>query len=353
MKQDLVEMIEQDCDLVTSGVADSLSALKGECILITGGTGFVGTWLSELIAFLNDAYNFNTKLILLSARAYNFSAKVPHLAMRKDIEIVERDIRSILDISSDVSWIIHAAANPDNRLHASDPLKTMDVIIKGTDSILMAATRLPNIQKFLNISSGLVYGLQPLELETIPESFRGTLDFTSIGCAYAEAKRMGETLCAVYRNQHRLPIVTARPFAFIGPYQLLDRPWAINNFIRDSLLGEPIRILGDGETVRSYMYPSDMAFWLLSILVRGTVGLSYNVGSPSGVTLRQLAEKIANHFPLRPKIVSRGSEETNSNHSKFVPDITLAQKTLGLKLNVDIETAIKRSIVWNRYLLDR
>ena len=352
MRQDLIEIIKEDCEQVTTGVSTALSALKGECILITGGTGFIGTWLTELVAFLNDTHNFNTKLILLSGRAYNFSAKAPHLAMRKDVVIIERDIRSLLDISSDVSWIIHAAANPDNRLHASDPLKTMDVIVKGTESVLMAATRLPNLQKFLNISSGLVYGSQPLELETIPENFRGTLDFTSINCAYAEAKRMGETLCAVYRNQHRLPIVNARPFAFIGPYQLLDRPWAINNFIRDGLLGGPIRILGDGETVRSYMYPSDMAFWLLSILVQGTVGLSYNVGSPYGVTLRQLAEKIADHFPLRPKIISRVAEDGNSNHSKFVPDITLAQKTLDLGLKVDIETAIKRTIAWNRYLLE-
>jgi nucleoside-diphosphate-sugar epimerase len=351
MKQDLIDMIEEDCERVTTGVSDSLSTLKGQCILITGGTGFVGTWLAELVAFLNDTHNFNTKLILLSGRAYNFSAKAPHLAMRKDVSVVERDIRSLLDIPSDISWIIHAAANPDRRLHASDPLRTMDVITKGTDSILMAATRLPNLKKFINISSGLVYGSQPIEMETIPENFCGILDFTSISSAYAQAKRMGETLCAVYRNQHRLPIVNVRPFAFIGPYQLLDRPWAINNFIRDSLLGEQIRILGDGETVRSYMYPSDMAYWLLIILVNGRVGLSYNVGSPSGVTLRQLAEKIANHVPFKPKIISRSIEEYGLNHSKFVPDITLAQTTLNLSLKFDLDTAIKRTIGWNKYLL--
>lgn len=70
------------------------------------------------------------------------------------------------------------------------------------------------------------------------------------------------------------------------------------------------------------------------------------------MTRRQFAEKIANHFPLRPKIISRVAEEGNSNHSKFVPDISLAQKTLGLSLRVDIETAIKRTIAWNRYLLE-
>lgn len=70
------------------------------------------------------------------------------------------------------------------------------------------------------------------------------------------------------------------------------------------------------------------------------------------MTRRQFAEKIAGHFWLRPKIRECHAEDANSNHSKFVPDITLAKKTLGLSLSVDIETAIKRTIAWNRYLLD-
>jgi len=349
MRQNLIDIIQEDCGRVTKDVS-ALSALKGERILITGGTGFIGTWLTELVSFLNDNYDFQIKLILLSGRAYNFSAKAPHLAMRKDVTIIERDVRSILDIPNDVSWIIHAAANPDNRAHASDPLKVIDVIVKGTESVLMASTRLPNLQKILNISSGLVYGSQPLELESIPENFCGILDFTSISSVYAEAKRMSETLCTVYRNQHRIPIVNARPFAFIGPYQLLDRPWAINNFIRDSLLGGPIRILGDGETVRSYMYPSDMAFWILTILVQGKSGLNYNVGSSHSITLKQLAEKVTEHLPSKPKIVSHVSENGNLTHSKFVPNVNLVQQTLNLNITVDIDTSIKRTILWNHEL---
>jgi dTDP-glucose 4,6-dehydratase len=229
----------------------------------------------------------------------------------------------------------------------------MDVIIKGTESVLMAATRLPKLKKILNVSSGLVYGSQPLELETIPENFCGTLNFTSIGSAYAEAKRMAETLCAVYRNQHRLPIANSRPFSFIGPYQLLDRPWAINNFIRDSLLGGEIRILGDGETIRSYMYPSDMAFWLLTILAQGKVGSSYNVGSPNGITLKSLASRISNNFATPPKIAIRSSEISKLKRSKFVPNVSLISQELKVNLTVDIEESIKRTVVWNRILLDQ
>ena len=341
-------IIQKDCEEVTANSAPLLSKLKGECILITGGTGFMGTWLVEMATFLNDNYNFDIRLILLSERAQNFSAKAPHLAMRDDVELIEYDIRNVMEIPNEVSYVIHAAANPDNRIHASDPFKTMYVISKGTDAILNAAIRLPNLKKLLNISSGLIYGPQPLELDTISENFRGGSDCSSVASAYAEAKRFAETLCSVYRSQYKMPIVTARPFAFIGPYQLLDKPWAVNNFIRDGLMGGPIRILGDGKAVRSYMYPSDMAFWLLHILVDGTSGLAYNVGSPHGVTLQQLAEKIASNFPVQPKIISRVAGDGILHRSKLVPDVTLAQKNLGLNLKVDINEAIKRTLLWHR-----
>jgi dTDP-glucose 4,6-dehydratase len=162
-----------------------------------------------------------------------------------------------------------------------------------------------------------------------------------------KAKRLAETLCVAYRNQHRLPIVNARPFAFVGPYQLLDRPWAINNFIRDALQGGPIRIQGDGETVRSYMYGSDMAWWLLRILVRGAVGASYNVGSSRGVTLAQLAEMVAGGLPKRPRVLLGVSPVQRLHRSRLVPDVGLAQDTLGLKQTVDLETALRRTIWWH------
>jgi dTDP-glucose 4,6-dehydratase len=348
MSSRLQQIIEEDCELVTRDSIAALESLRDETVLITGGTGFVGTWLASLIAYLNDKHRFRTKVILLSSRAQNFSAKAPTIALRSDVLLVEKDIRSLLEMPETVSWVIHGAGSPDNRLHASDPETIVDVIVTGTKSSLAAAARLPNLKKFLNISSGLIYGPQPWEMETMPESFRGSLDCGSISSAYAEAKRLSETLCAIYRSQQKLPVVNVRPFAFIGPYQLLDRPWAINNFIRDSLLGGPIRILGDGETVRSYMYPSDMAFWLLAILVKGAIGASYNIGSPHGISLNRVAEKIASELPQRPRITSRMASDRGVPPSKFVPDVSLAQSTLGLGLKVDLDTAIKRTLLWNQ-----
>jgi dTDP-glucose 4,6-dehydratase len=328
-----------------------LSDLKDSTILVTGGTGFMGTWIAETIAYLNDYYDFNAKLVLLSSSAKNFKIRYPALAARQGIALIERDIRNLNDIQDDINWIIHAAASPDNRNHLSDPKRTIEVIVNGTNSALEFASRLPDLRRFLNISSGHVYGTQPWDMEKIPESYFGSLDCSSLTSVYPESKRLAETLCTVFKNQQRIPIANARPFAFIGPYQSLDSPWAINNFIRDGIHGGPIRILGDGLTVRSYMYPSDMALWLLTILVKGSNGVSYNVGSPNGITLQNLAEKIANRFATPPKIIARTSKDKNLHSTRFVPDISLAQNKLGLKIKVDLDTAITRTLQWNRDFL--
>ena len=341
------DIIREDCQEVTQGSVTLLKPLKEKNILITGGTGFMGTWISEMVAFMNDNHDFNIKLIILSTRAKDYHLKAPHIASRDDVTLIEKDIRSLIDIPMEVNWIIHAAANPDNRIHASNPLQTIDVIVNGTKTLLEYAAREPELEKILNISSGQVYGIQPWDVDNNPENYFGSLDPSSLASTYSEAKRLAETLCTAYRNQHRLPIVNVRPFAFIGPHQLLDRPWAINNFIRDSLRGGPIKILGDGGTVRSYMYPSDMAWWILNMLVHGQVGENYNLGSPYGVTLLQLADIIANKSAKKPKIVTNVSSG-HFTRTKFVPDISLAQKKLGLKLKVDLEKAVTRTFIWNQ-----
>lgn len=348
MKTKMHDRIEKDCAEAANSSAITLSALKRQTVFITGGTGFVGIWITELVAFLNDNHGFNTNLILLARNAYNFTEKAPHLALRKDIVLVEKDVRDSIEIPEEVTFIIHGAASPDNRQHVLEPLKVMDVIVKGTDSILFSATRLPQLKKILNISSGLIYGRQPLELDSLPETFIGGPDCNSSASVYSEAKRYAETICSAYRSLYKLPIVIARPFAFIGPYQSLDKPWAINNFIRDALMNYPIRIIGNGKPVRSYMYPSDMAVWLLRLLTDGKPGLAYNVGSPYGISLKELAEKIKELSHAKSEIIIK---HMNEDTSKFIPDVRLA-KELGLDITVKTDETIKRSINWFKYAFE-
>jgi nucleoside-diphosphate-sugar epimerase len=349
MKNERCRIVEEDCERAVAGRADHLAGLRGETVLITGGTGFFGIWMAELIGHLNDRHGFGTRLVLLSRQESYPGARAPLLFRRKDLTLIPRDVRTVSDLPAEVTLLIHAAASPDTRRHASDPLGTIHVIVNGTDAVLSAATRLPDLKRVLTVSSALIYGSQPWDVEGMAEDFAGgRLDCGSALSSYAEAKRLAETLAASYRNEHRLPIVNVRPFAFMGPYQLLERPWAINNFIRDSLQGGPIRILGDGETVRSYMYASDMAFWVLRMLTAGAVGQSYNLGSPAGIRLGDLAQKIALCFPSAIPVECRGLVSAAARRSKMVPDVRLAQETLGLSLRVDLDTALRRTILWNQ-----
>jgi dTDP-glucose 4,6-dehydratase len=340
------EITKEDCRRVIASSA-SVAELQGKVILITGGTGFLGTWLTEVAATLNDEHKFGLRIILLSTSARSFAARVPHLGNRDDVTLIQTDTANVTDLPSDVTHIIHAAASPDSSQHASFPLRLIRTVVTGTQMVLDAATRLSSLSKVLNVSSGQVYGPIAPDAEPVDEhNFRG-FDSASVGNTYAEAKRMGEQLAATYRSQDRLPVVNTRPFAFLGPYQRLDRPWAINNFIYDALHGGPIRIHGDGQTVRSYMYGADAAWWLLTMLARGEVGVSYNLGSNHAVNLSEVAHMVAAMQPNRPDVVT-GLLGEGVPRSSFVPAIGLAQNQLGLQIATSLEEALRRTLKWNR-----
>ena len=340
------DLITQDYQEVTSYGIERFTPLKNDVVVMTGGTGFVGTWVAGLIAYLNDHHAFNIETILIARNIEHFKATRPHLANRRDIKLISSDIRHFSDLPSETNWLIHAAASPDNRMHATHPMETMSVIANGTYSVLRAAERCSNFKMLLNMSSGLIYGSQPLDQSSIDETFTGAPKCGTVSSAYAEAKRFAETLCQSSRSQARIPVVTARPFAFIGPYQSLERPWAINNFINDAISGKPIRILGDGDTIRSYMYASDMAYWTLAILAEGQSGEIYNLGSPEEVSLNALANKISGKFQTPPDIHLRVA--TNQPKcSRFIPDISHAAHKLKLTATVSLDKAIENTIKWH------
>lgn len=348
-----MDLVREDCAEVLQSQAQLLSPLRGDTLVVTGGTGFMGTWIAEMVACLNDQHGFGTRLHLIARSTDHFRATRPHLSNRRDITLVKSDVRHTIEFPKETNWLIHAAASPDTSFHATSPLETLSVIGEGTSSVLRAVDRCAGLKMLLNVSSSLVYGPQPLELERIPESFPGAPPCGSSSAAYSEAKRFAETFCAAARSQARIPTLTARPFAFLGPYQPMDRPWAINSFIREALEGEPIQVLGDGQTVRSYLYAADMALWLLRMLSAGTAGQILNLGSPEGVSLRDLAAMVASHFNPSPEIQLRTAPGRSQPTTRMVPDVSVAQKSLGLSLRVSLATAIERTITWNRLMRGR
>ncbi len=349
MKQETINSLKADCEISLSDYLESLEGLKDQSILITGGTGFVGKWIAEAVSLLNNEYNFNIKLYLLARNVQEYKEEVPHLAKQSFINLIEQDVRNVGIIPEDVKWVIHAAGSPDNRKHSINPLKTMDTFYKGTNAILDACLRLPSINKFIHLSSNNVYG-QPIHPQTqIKENQLGVLDCNTVKAAYSESKRMAETVCAIYRNQQKLPIVIIRPFSLIGPYQGLEKPWAINNFIRDSILGGPIRILGNEDTIRSYLYGSDMAFWLLKALANGKRGATYNLGGDQPISLKDLSGKVTSNFSNKIEVLVKYSKQYPAHPSVSVPDTTAIKQDLDVKQTIDFDLALKKTINWYKH----
>jgi len=155
-----------------------------------------------------------------------------------------------------------------------------------------------------------------------------------------------ENLAAIYRSQFRMPVSTIRPFTFAGPYQALDRPWALNNFLRDILTGSDVRIHGDGSARRSYLYGSDAAWWTLAALVNGVDGATYNIGSPTPVTHLELVELICQQVPTKPRVVLNTMPSRQAMQDDLFPDTSLTQKSLGVAQTCSLEQTVHKAWRW-------
>ncbi len=346
MKLECQQRTRQDCLQVLNGREKELGALRNSELVVIGGTGFVGTWIAEMIGALNDEYHFGIKLSLMSRSTDQFSTRLPHLASRTDIQLIKSDVRQLGQFPMAADWVIHAAANPDVRTHATNPLDTASVIVDGTMSVVRTAERLGRLRKLLYLSSGLVSGAQPESSHGLPENAQGA-PAPDASFMYPNAKRFAETICSAARAQSRIPVLVARPFSFIGPYQSLDTPWAQTTFLADALRGNSIRVLGDGQVIRSYLYGSDAAYWFLKIIVSGESGDVVNVGSPKGITLQDLAKTVAKNFETSPEILFNTSPRSAGRAAQLLPDTTHAKNQYGLDVFTPLEDAIRLTAQWH------
>ena len=345
MTPDRFTEIRQDCLLASAAQPEVRSKLGLKHLAVTGGTGFLGTWIAETIAALNDEYRLGITLDLYARNVNDWALKYPHLSKRKDIKLNSQDVRSPFEFARNTNFVVHAAGIPNNRVHSSDPLRVYQTTVSGINNALDAASQLDNLTRFVNVSSCLVSG-PPNRPGSLTEADYFPMPCGQLHTVYAEAKRAAENLAAVYRSQYRMPISTVRPFTFAGPYQELDRPWALNNFLRDVLTGCDIRIHGDGSAQRSYLYGSDAAWWALAALINGTDGATYNLGSPKAVTHLELVKLIGQRISAKPRVVLNTLSSKPGQQDDLYPDIRAIQKSLGVFETCSLEQTIDKTWRW-------
>ncbi len=319
------------------------SALRGQRIFITGGTGFVGCWLLEALIWANQQLELGLSITILSRSPEAFSAKAPHLAHHKIISLMQGDVNDLKNINEQFDIVIHAAT--DVVKIDSNPVVILDNIINGTNETLALAQRC-KAQRYLFTSSGAVYGRQPSAISHVAETYLGAPNTADVNSAYGQGKRISEWLTCCHAKQYGLDVKIARCFALIGPYLPLDAQFAVGNFIRDGLANKTISVNGDGTACRSYLYAADMTIWLLTILINGQSEQYYNLGSEHSISIKDLAETVSSimYGDRRVSIASQPME--NAPVQQYVPDITKAKAELNLFTYTDLQAAIRKTISW-------
>ena len=292
---------------------------------MTGGTGFFG---KSILDMLRRGFAPGYEFTILSRDPAAFRAAHPEFAGLKRISFVSGDVRDFAFPAGHFDAVIHAGTPA----RAMPPGVERDIILRGTERVL-AFARHCGAEKFLFTSSGAVYGVQPPEVVHIPEDLP-CRPVTEYGIAKLEAEEM----C----RASGLYTVLPRCFAFTGPHLDRNIHFAIGNFIRDALAGDPIVIQGDGTPFRSYLYADDLATWLFALLEKGANGVPYNVGSDEAVSIAELARTVKEVLHSASPIEIRGVPDPGRPASRYVPDIRAAQ-VLGLRVTVGLAEAIRLS----------
>lgn len=339
-------LASRDLDFICERTAPLWESFRNERIFITGGTGFFGCWLLESFAAANRRFDLNAKIMVLTRSPCAFRERLPHLADNPAISLLEGDVRDFRFPEGEFYYVIHAAADVGDARTSNPPLNTLSTLVDGTRRTLDFASS-HGTRKFLMVSSGAVYGPQPVAISHIPESYAGGPNPCLTVSAYAEGKRTAEALCAAYAGVGDLECKIARCFAFVGPHLPLDRHFAIGNFIASAMASRPIEIKGDGGPTRSYLYAVDLVVWFWTILERAPSMHPINVGSQNAISIRELAKAVAD--VLAPGLEVRVAEPPKSGAlpSQYVPCVQRAAEQLGLHQTIDLADAIQRTAMWH------
>jgi len=325
-----------------------LRTLVNSHVLVTGGTGFVGTWFVEALLWARSNFGGIGRVSVVSRDPAKFLTRNPHLVDNAALRFVVEDIRA-LDLSAlpDPDFVLHAATPASAAFNDGDPAEMLDVIVGGQNRLFGELARFAR-PRVLFTSSGAVYGPQPEGLSHFPEDYLSAQSDRDERSAYHEGKRAAELICLDATSSGVADVVLARLFAFVGPHLPIDTHFAIGNFIRDAMGGGPIVLNGDGTTVRSYQYASDMTSWLLALLVDGAPGRAYNVGSDRAMNMREIATSVARVAGPDVRVEVRGTQQPGQPVDRYVPSVERAISELGLENRIDFDEAVSRTLKWHR-----
>lgn len=333
-------MEKRDLDIILDSAVNWLM-YKDKTVLVTGSTGRLGRYIVDLLIEIDLRYNLNMN-ILCAARSLEKLQRVFKEELHfPNVKVLCQNVNTEIVYDEVIDFIFHTAGPAAPVDFNSSPVETLWSHVNGTRNILECA-RTHNTQKVFYISTVEIYG-EWKENHGIAESDMGILQHLNSRACYPEAKRLCETMLAVYKQEYGIGYCGVRLSHTLGPGILLDDGRAFAEFIDRSLKGEDIILTSNGSAMRTYTYVADVMNAVFLIMEKGEETL-YNVSAEENlISVRDLAELIATLSPSGKTKVRLSKEASKLPYLPFKLPImdTSKIRDLGWKPKVSLREIFK------------
>lgn len=318
--------------------------LSNKVILLTGGTGLIGRYLTDLIMYKNIFDNLHCTIVSLCRNENKAKSIFSKYTLNDNFKILVGDVRDKINYDGNIDYIIHAASNTYPIQYATDPVGTITTGVLGTYNLLNLAVN-KKIEKFIYISSFEVYGTIN-GVKEIGENDFGFINSTILRSCYPESKRVSESLCVGFSEQYGINTSIVRLSRVFGPTMNLESSLATAQFIKNSLSDTDIVLKSDGEQLYSYNYVGDAVMAILTVLINGKDKEAYNVADDNfNARLKDFA-KISADYVNKKVIFDLPDEIEKKGFSNSIMNVLNSDKikNIGWYTNEDLKTRINDTI---------
>ncbi|MBX3026427.1 NAD-dependent epimerase/dehydratase family protein [bacterium] len=344
-----LDVIGEDVREIAARAEEDLRRMDGKRVLITGGAGFLMAYLVDVLAARADAAGGRAapRVVVIDNFTTARRVRLAHLAAHPHVELREGDV-STLELAEPFDFIVHGASIASPVAYRRLPLRTLEVNVLGTWTLLRTL-RQP-LDAFILLSTSEVYGdPDPAHVPT-PETYPGRVSATGPRACYDESKRVAETLAVTYHRAHGTPTRIVRPFNVYGPGLWHDDGRVVPSLLDAARRGEDLVLHSDGTPRRSFCYVTDFIVSLLRVMTRGADGEAYNVGDDrEEISMRELAERIravtgtTGRVRLRP---SSDPDYLTDAPRRRCPDLAKLRALGGSMPRVALEDGLARYARW-------
>jgi dTDP-glucose 4,6-dehydratase len=304
-------------------------------VLLTGGSGFIGSHFSEYL--LSRGY----KVIAMDNLVTGSLSNINHLRDNPSFQFIHHDVTKHIALNEEIDFVLHFASAASPVDYQKIPIQTLKAGSLGTHNTLGLA--LSKKAKYLLASTSEVYG-DPL-VSPQSETYWGNVNPIGIRGCYDEAKRFSEALTMAYHRVHKVDTKIVRIFNTYGPRMRKDDGRVVPNFINQALKNEPITVYGDGSQTRSFCYVSDLIEGIHRLML-SKLNNPVNIGNPTERTILEFADTIKEMTGSKSKIVFEPLPQDDP--MQRCPDISKAKKELKWEPTVGLRDGIKNTIEWFR-----